>query len=302
MVKYSAGKELRVINRDRLFMTIVWVSLIFALSIMVYPFYFSVICSISINKRLVLEGNALLWPKGFTLLPYRILISSSEIIRCYGNTIFYAITATFLNLIINVLTAYPLTLKEMPGRKIITVLFTLTLFIGGGLIPYYILIKNLGLDNNFLVMIIPGALSVWNIIIFKTFFQQLPAELTESAIIDGANDAQILRKVILPLSKPIIATFAVFGIVAVWNDFFTPMLFLSDHRLYPLQTFLRKMLIQMDVSMMQSGSWINPLEELLDARTLRAASVVITVLPIAIIYPFFQKYFDKGILLGSLKE
>jgi putative aldouronate transport system permease protein len=253
---------------------------------------------------LVKARTVYLLPRGFSIAAYNLLLSSADILRYYFNSILYAALGTIMMLTVTCMTAYPLACNKLPGRRAVSLIFIITLFISGGLIPYFIWMRYIGLIDNIWAMSVPYALSVWNIIIFKTFFQQLPADLIESAYIDGANDLVILAKIIVPLSKPVLATFSVFSIVGIWNDFFTPMVFIKDIKLQPMQTFLRSLLINLDMTLLATslgGGGGAIFGEFIDGRTVRAAAVVITILPIAIIYPFFQKYFAKGAMIGSLK-
>lgn len=285
---------------DWIFSTIVTVFLFVVVVIMLYPFIVTLSTSISESNALNFGGAVYLLPRGFSLAAYDVLLNTPGFFRYYLNTVFYAVSGTVLMLIICCLTAYPLSLKKLPAKKAIMVFLIITFFFNGGLIPYYLWLKAMGLNNNIWVMIIPGMLNVWNIIIFRTFFQQLPYDLVESAHIDGANDLRILRSVIIPMSLPVLATFAIFGLVGVWNDFFTALIFLKDTNLMPLQILLRKILVLADASMI-SQNGIGGFGEFLDARPFRAAAVVVTILSIAWVYPFFQRYFAKGMLIGSIK-
>lgn len=285
---------------DRLFSIVTTVFLLIIVTLMLYPFVVTLSTSISDSRTLVQQGAVYLFPRGFSLAAYDILLQTPGLGRFYLNTVFYAVAGTFLMLIICCLTAYPLSLKTLPGRKPVMIFLVITFFFNGGLIPYYLWLKQINLIDNVWVMIIPGMLNVWNIIIFRTFFQQLPTELIESAHIDGANDFRILRSVIVPLSTPVIATFAIFGLIGVWNDFFTAMIFLNNPDLMPLQILLRRILILLD-SRIFSSDGVGDFGEFADGRPFRAASVIATIISIAWIYPLFQKYFTKGMLIGSIK-
>ena len=302
-VKFKAKFKAKFKNRidgDWAYSAAVHIMLAIVLAVIIYPFVFTVSTSLSASERLLKEGNVFFLPKGFTMDGYIALLNMKGIPRFYANTVLYAISGTALMLAVCCLTAYPLSVRRLPGKKAFLLMITVTLFFNGGLIPTYLQIVNMGMLDTFWAFIVPGAINAWNVIIFKTFFQQLPVELSDAAYMDGANEFVIFRKVILPLSAPIIATFAVFGLVAFWNDWFTPLIYFNSEKLQPMQLFLRKMLVNLEVRSIHSMS-ATLAAELIDSRPSRSAAVVITVLPIACIYPFFQKHFTKGILVGSLK-
>jgi len=272
--------------------------MLFVIFVMTYPFVYVVSMSFSDSSQLLINGNVLLLPRGFSVAAYEVLLKNSNILRYYLNSIIYAIGHTFFILLISSLTGYALSIRSFFARRVILILMTITMFISGGLVPYYLLIRNLGLVNNVLVMMIPSAINVWYCILFRTFFQQLPASLRESAFIDGANDFIILFKIILPVSKAMMATFAVFALVGSWNDWFTALLFLHKNELHPVQMLLRKMLVNLDLNNINTRDLKMIVK---DTRTVRCAAIVITIVPIICVYPFFQKYFTKGVLVGSLK-
>lgn len=238
-------------------------------------------------------------PRGFSLNSFANLLSQENIVRYYINTIMYAISGTFVMLLLTSLLAYTLTIETFSGKKIITILLTITYFFSGGLIPYYLLISKLGIINTIWAMILPGSISAWNVIIFRTFFKEIPKSLRESAHIDGANDFIVLFRIIIPLSKALLATFAVFSIVSFWNDYFNALLFIRNQSKYPIQMLLRRLLINTDFQDIAKIKAIAGNQ--VSARTLKAATVIITILPIMCVYPFFQKYFAKGFMIGSIK-
>ena len=199
------------------------------------------------------------------------------------------------------ITAYPLSKPDLYGRGILMTFFIITMFVGGGLIPTYLLIKNLGMLDTVWALIIPGAINVWNIIMARTYFSGLPRELSEAATIDGANEIQILFKVILPLSKPIMFVLFLYAFVGQWNSYFDAMIYIKNEDLQPLQLVLRNILIQNQPSQDMVGANTAMAEMKQIAELIKYSTIVISSLPLIIMYPFFQKYFDKGVLVGSIK-
>ena len=204
-------------------------------------------------------------------------------------------------LIASFLTAYPLSKKDLVGRRWINYFLIFTMFFGGGLVPTYLLIKNLGMLNTIWSIIVPGAVNVWNIILARTYFQGLPDELVEAAVIDGANDFQIFLKIMLPLAKPIMFVLFLYAFVGQWNSYFDAMIYIKDPNLAPLQLVLRNILIQSEVSQNMIGAQAAMNEMKKIAEMIKYATIIISSLPLIVMYPFFQKYFDKGIMAGSLK-
>jgi putative aldouronate transport system permease protein len=197
--------------------------------------------------------------------------------------------------------AYPLSIKTFPLRGVITVYLTITLFFAGGLIPQYMLARNLGIINTMWVMILPGAVGAWNVIIYRTFFKNVPSDMRESAFIDGAGEVQILFRIMVPLSKPLFAAMALFSMVAVWNDYFTPMIFLSDKLKWPVQVVLSKLLFNIEAFKDKEMVAALQADQLFSPRVVKAAAVVVTLTPIMCVNPFIQKYFAKGIYVGAIK-
>jgi putative aldouronate transport system permease protein len=268
----------------------------------IYPLYNTLVISFSESTAMLRTTGILLLPAGFSLKSYQFLFSDPLLLRYYLNTVYYAGTGTFLMLLVTSLMAYPMVYRQFVGKKLITVIMVITMFFGGGLIPYYILIKQLRMADTLWVMIVPNAISAWNMILFRTFFQEIPPSLRESAMIDGASHFRILFTIILPLSKPLLATFALFSLVGQWNDFFTALLFLNDRREWPVQMMLRKLLVLVDFTDIQNRVMGFELwSKYVSSRTLKCAAVIVTVAPILCVYPFMQKYFVKGVLVGSIK-
>ncbi len=259
--------------------------------------------SFSSAKALVGQ-NVILMPKGFSLQSYQTILADPKILRYYLNTIIYASTGTLVSLLLTALLAYPLTVKEFRGKKLINILLLITMFFGGGMIPTYLTIRNLHMINTIWAMILPGAISAWNVIMFVNFFNGIPESLRESATIDGAGHLRILFFIVIPLSKALLATIALFTIVGFWNDYFNAMLYLDSTSKMPIQIFLRKILVNMEIN--EGNAQNNEMSRLLDMinanpRTVKAAATIVTIIPILCVYPFLQKYFTKGMMLGAVK-
>lgn len=277
---------------------VIWLILILLAIIMIYPVLYMFSISLS-DSRAVSRGLVKLFPVGFSLDAYLFVLRDPRVGLSYWNTIVYATLFCICSLLFTSLTAYPLSIQSFSLRNILTILYAITMFFGGGLIPYYITLKMLGMINSIWVMIIPGCVSVWNMIIYRTFFSNIPSSLRESAFIDGANDVTILFRIIIPLSKPLLATMALFAIVGKWNDYFGAMIFLTDAQKYPLQMILRSLVMQIDVSTKETAQLMAQYNVV--TSTIRAATIVVAMLPIMCIYPFLQKYFAHGIMIGSIK-
>ena len=266
--------------------------------IMLYPVLYMFSVSLS-DINAVVRNEVKFYPVGFSLEAYRMFLKDARILKSYYNTIVYSILGTFFSLSFTSLMAYPLSIRSFCMKKFNTVFLTITMFIGGGLIPYYMTIRNLGMVDTIWVIVIPGSVGAWNVIIYKTFFLGIPDSLRESAYIDGANDILILFRIILPVSKALLATMGLFSIVGIWNDFFTALIFINTNSKQPLQILLRSILILNTFSNTELDK-INKAKEV-NTQTVKAAAIVVAVLPLMIIYPFLQKYFAKGILIGSIK-
>lgn len=269
----------------------------------IYPMIYVVFASFSDPKLLMQHQGVLLSPLGFTLKGYSLVLSNPNISIGYLNTIFYVVVGTLISMILTCFGAYALSRKGVLLSKYILILITITMFFGGGLIPFYLLVKNLGLLDSRWAVILPSAMSAWNLIIMRTAFKEIPASFEESARIDGANDFTILFRIILPLSKPIIAVMVLFYGVGIWNSWFNAAIFIHTPSKYPIQLVLREILIQNDKgSMLQVQSGISAQSENMYRQLIQYTTIVIATVPILCAYPFLQKYFVKGIMIGSLKE
>lgn len=292
-------KPVRLQNRIDIPQILILLVLLLLSLIFILPIVITFSISVSTPEGLLMQNSGLL-PRGFTLEAYKTILNDSRVLRYYVNTIIYAVLGTIIMLVLTSMLAYPLIDERFSGKKVITVLLVITMFFSGGLVPYYLLIRNLKMYNTIWAMILPGSISAWNVIVFKTFFIDLPKELREAAYIDGANHFITLFKIIIPLSKPLFATFALFSIVGYWNDYFTALIFLRDESKYPIALLLRKMLVLLDGTDVKGRMMSLGLRNV-NTRTAKSAAVIVTMLPIIMIYPYLQKYFTKGILVGSIK-
>ncbi len=267
-----------------------------------YPLYFVIIASIS-DPDALYYGEAMLYPVRITFEAYRRVLRDSTIWLGYRNTIFYTVVGTSINIIMTFITAYPLSRKNFPFSKIIMRYFAFTIYFSGGLIPTYLVVKSLHLTGKWYVLVILGAMSVFNVIVTRTFFQStIPEELFESASMDGCNHFRFFLQIVVPLSKPVLAVMILFYGVRHWNEFFKAMIYLNNRKQYPLQVFLREILINNALSEDMHG---NDMTDRLQSEKLlelmKYATIVVATLPMIIIYPFLQKYFVKGTMVGSLK-
>ena len=265
-----------------------------------YPLYYVAIVSVS-NGNAVLRGEVKLFPVGFTLAAYKLVFRTATVVRSLGNSVLYTTVGTLINLFMTALCAYPLARPRYSLRKFFTWVVTLTMFFSGGLIPLYLLILQLGLRNTIWSLVLPVAISPWNMFIMRTYFQGIPEEIYEAAMIDGANDLETLFRVILPVAKPIFATLLLFYAVAHWNEWFHALIFLDDKVKLPVQLILRGVVIQ--GQMESAGYLMSPSEEqyMVVEQSLRYATIMVSTLPILLVYPFVQKYFVRGVTIGSIK-
>ena len=255
------------------------------------------------DPETVLAGRVTLWPKDFTLSTFQMILRNGNILVGYVNTLYYASFGTIINLILTVMCAYPLSRNDFYGRNFFTLLFVFTMMFSGGMIPTYILIRNLGLMDTRWVMIIPSAMTVWNMILCRTFFQNtIPKEMYESAELDGAGDIKVLLSIVIPLSTPILAVLTLFYAVSThWNSYFDAMMYLKSQNLFNIQLILRNAIANVKSLISQNDDMAMLQQSLALAESTKYAIIVISMLPVLIIYPFIQKYFIKGIMIGALK-
>lgn len=285
---------------DRKFIWVNWILVGLLVMITIIPLVYVVIASFMDPSTLISQGISFN-PADWTVDGYKRVFSDDSIVRGFLNSLFYSFSFSFLTVFITMITAYPLSKPDLYGRGILMMFFIITMFVGGGLIPTYLLIKNLGMIDTVWALIVPGAINVWNIIMARTYFSGLPRELSEAATIDGANELQILFKVILPLSKPIMFVLFLYAFVGQWNSYFDAMIYIKNEDLQPLQLVLRNILIQNQPSQDMVGANTAMAEMKQIAELIKYSTIVISSLPLIIMYPFFQKYFDKGVLVGSVK-
>ncbi|WP_405113262.1 carbohydrate ABC transporter permease [Paenibacillus sp. FSL K6-1217] len=286
---------------DKVYYIISGFILTFILIAVSYPLIYVLSASFS-SGNAVSSGQVLLWPVDFSLEGYEAVFKNKDIVRAYGNTFLYTVLGTLVNVSVVMTCAYALSRPGLKGRGGFMFLFTFTMFFSGGLIPFYILMKDLHLINTMWAMVFPGALSVYNMIIARTFIQSsIPGELIEATSIDGCSDARFFFSFVLPLSKAVIAVITLFSAVGHWNAYFNALMYLNDRSLYPLQIILREILImnQVDVSMIMDPEL--QVAKAQAAAVLKYSLIVVATVPILCVYPFIQKYFVKGVMIGSLK-
>ncbi|WP_294431444.1 carbohydrate ABC transporter permease [uncultured Treponema sp.] len=265
-----------------------------------YPIWYTIIVSFN-NSEDTLRGGLYFLPRVFTLESYKTVFQDKSIVKAFGITIMRTLVGTVSSVIFTSMVAYAFSKKHLLGNKIYMIIGTITMFFGGGLIPTFILYKNIGLYDNFLVYIIPSLFNFYNMIIFMAFFRELPVSLEESAKLDGANDMMIFFRIILPLSMPVVATIALFNGVWQWNDYFTGVMYINDSDLQPIQTFLYRIVASASASKAVVSLPAGISAQQVSSQSVRLATMVVTTLPIVCVYPFLQKYFVKGMLIGSIK-
>lgn len=296
----------KILFQDRIYMLFIYIYLFVALLLVLYPLIYILSASVS-NPFHVNSGEMWLFPKEWTWMGYEAIFSNTQIWIGYKNTIIYTLLGTSVNLIVTLPCAYALSREDFFGRKFLVNFMIIPMFISGGLIPTYLLMKNLGMLDTIWAMIIPGAASMYNIVVTRTFFETtIPRELEEAAIIDGCSDLMMFFKIILPLSLPIIAVMGLFYGVGHWNSFFGALIYLTDKAKYPLQMILREILVLQDLSSTGNQMMNASMAELAFSKqqlseVIKYGVMIVSTLPIIMIYPFLQKYFVKGVMIGSLK-
>ena len=268
----------------------------------IYPLWFVVIASFS-NPQEMFEKAFIIWPETWQLGSYGMVFENDRLIRSLFVSIFYTVTGTIINLIMTILAAWPLSRKQLKGRRVIMLLITFTMYFGGGLIPSYLLISSLGMVDTIWAILIPGALSTYNMIIMRTYFiNSIPGDLEDAAMVDGCTNFRFLLQVVLPLSAPIMVVIALYYGVGRWNDYFSAMIYLNNQKLWPMQLVLRELLLQNDTTSTKIMFVdFNQAERMMEIAGMKYAVIVFATLPIMIIYPMCQKFFAKGVMVGSLK-
>ncbi|KAA8818023.1 carbohydrate ABC transporter permease [Bifidobacterium vespertilionis] len=281
---------------------VIWVILALVVVAVIYPLWFVIIASVS-NQTAVNQGQVTLWPVGFSLGGYEKVFSDGRIWTGYLNTVIYSVVGTALNMIVTIPVAFALSRREFKPRRVILFLFTFTMFFAGGLIPNYLLFKQLGLLDNWLVFILPTAVSVWNVIIARSFFEtSIPEDLYDASQIDGLGYWGYFLRIVLPLSSAIIAVLALYYFVGHWNDFFTGLVYIRDADKLPLQNVLRSILLANQTGMTgQSSGGMDLLQQREFANQIKYGVIIVSTLPLLVLYPFLQKYFNKGVMIGAVK-
>lgn len=302
-----ANKSIRESRGDRVFGIVNGLMLAAAFIAILYPLIFVVSASFS-DPRAVASGEMILFPKGVTLLGYRQIFQYSDIWVGYGNTVINTLLGTLLNLAVTIPCGYALSRKDMPLRNALMVFFMITMYFNSGIIPHYLNVRSMGLLNTRAILIIGGAVSVYNLIVCRSFFSNsIPWALQEAARIDGASDARTFFSIVLPLSKPIIVVIALYCAVAHWNSYFTAMVYIQDRKLFPLQLVLREILLQSQAAAAMIGSAtdaesVQYLYAQKDAADqIKYGVIVVSTLPMMLVYPWLQNFFAKGVMIGSVK-
>lgn len=288
-------------SSDKVFNIVNYLLLAIITLLVLYPLYFVLSASVS-DPLYVLRGEMWLLPKDINFDAYKKVFMNEDILNGFWNTIKYTAVGTAINVVMTTMAAFPLSRKDFMGRNLIMGFLVFTMFFSGGLIPSYLLIKELGMLDTFWVMVIPNAVAIWNIIIMRTFFQTtIPIELQESAMIDGCSNIQILIKIVLPLSMPVIAVMVLFYAVGHWNSYFNALIYLQDRELFPLQLILREILIQSQTDEMVKATSESFVKQQLSVEGLKYAVLVVSNIPMMLLYPFLQRYFVKGFMIGAIK-
>lgn len=281
----------------KVFTVVVHVTMIVVLIATLVPVIHVISISFS-SSNAINRGLVSLWPVEFSLNAYNAIFETGRVMRAFGNSVYYTVLGTAINMLLTTMMAYPLSRSYLTFRKFYNVLILIPMFFGGGLIPTFLNIRNLGMYDTVWAIVLPGAISSWNLIIMRTFFMSLPIELEESAQLDGANEFTIFGKIILPLSMASLATITLFYAVGHWNSWFNAMIYFKNSSSYPLQTILRSIVIENQMSEeIQMDEIANPVS----AEGIKYSTLVISMVPMMVVYPFIQKYFVKGVMIGSLK-
>lgn len=268
--------------------------------ITLYPVWYTIVLSFNESAD-TLMGGVYWWPRKFSLKSYQTVFLEKSITRAFGVTILRTLIGTVTNVLFTAMVSYAFSKNRLWGRRVYLALGTVTMFFNGGLIPYFIMIKNIGLYDTFWVYIIPALFNFWNLIIFMSFFREIPASVEESATIDGANDMRIFVQIILPLSMPVLATIALFTGVYHWNDYFSGVIYINNPDLQPIQTFLYRIVASASASRTVVSLPAGISGQQVNSQSVKLATMVVTTAPIVMIYPFLQRYFVKGVMVGSVK-
>ena len=290
------------ITQDKVVYFINYVLLALLLVIVLYPIIYIISCSFSSGSALM-AGRVRLLPVEFTFDSYKAVFKYQSIWSGYKNSVIYTIVGTLISIVFTLFAAYPLSRDDFRGQKLFTGLFLFTLMFSGGLIPTYLLVRNLKLIDTMWAIVLPGAVSAYNMIVARTFFKQtIPKELMEAAEMDGCSDFKFFSRIVIPLSTPIVAVLCLWVAVSLWNSYFNPMIYINSEDKYPLQLVLRRILLMSQVNL--NSSSVDPqviAKNQYLSEMLKYGTIIISTLPLMVIYPFVQKYFVKGVMIGSVK-
>ena len=296
----AGSVRIRSSRADQIFDILNYVFLTICLLVVAYPLYFIVIASVS-DPTAVYAGKVVLWPANFTLEGYKRILDYSSFFTGYRNTLIYTVVGTAVNVAITIPGAYALSRKDLVGRNVMMMGVTFTMIFSGGLIPTYLLVIQLNLYNTMWALILPAAVSAWNLIVARTFFQQtIPDELLEAATLDGASNTQFFLSIVLPLSKSIIAVMVLFYAVNHWNSYFNALIYLKSADKYPLQLVLRNILFENSLGDMVEDAATLALQQRL-GDLIKYGNIIASSLPLLILYPFLQRYFIQGVMIGAVK-
>ena len=296
-----AKNKIKAPFSDKVFKTVIYVLVAFFTVIILFPLLNVLATSFS-SYSAVISGKVWIWPSEFQLETYKAVFQSKSIFIGYRNTLIYTLIGTAINMFVTLCAAYPLSFSDLRGRGVISGIFAFTMLFSGGMIPAYMVVNKLGMIDTVWAMLLPGALSVWNMVIMRTFFQSsIPRELYDAALIDGASDIRYLISVVVPLSGSIIAVIALYYAVGHWNNYFNGMLYLNSKSKYPLQVFLREILLLGSMDSEIAGSMDYDLYAQGASELIKYAVIIVSTMPMMIIYVFIQKYFVKGVMIGAVK-
>ncbi len=295
------SNRIRTSVQDKTFDAVNVAVMLLLLAVYIWPIWFVIIASFSDPMEVQL-GKVLFLPSKLSIQSYIELINRSSIWTGYRNSLIYLVSGTFLDMVFTICAAYPLSRRDFMLRKPVMVFLLITMYFSGGLIPMYMLVKALGLINTIWCILLSGALSVYNILIMRSYFMNsIPSALQEAAVLDGANSYQYLIKVVLPLSKPVLAVIALYNAVGRWNDYYTALVYLHNEDMYPLQLVLREILDSVTAKSTDITNNLDMTDQVKLAQSLKYSSIIVATIPIMLIYPFVQKYFVKGVMIGAVK-
>jgi len=287
-------KKMAKYNRASLFDIVLYIIMVLFMATIVFPFIHIIAVSVS-DMGPVMAGQVGLWPKGWDTTAYTKVLEDGTFVRSYGNTIFYTVVGTALSLITTAMAAYALSRRRMVGHGLFSLMITITMFFGGGLIPTYLAVASYGLTDTRWAMIIPSMINTWNLIVMRSFFTAYPQEIIESGMMDGLRDPGVFLRLVLPTSKAALATIGLYYAVAYWNSYMPARLYIRNDELYPVQHLLQKLVGELTADDTQGGGTT------ITAASIRYASIVVVITPIMCVYPFIQKHFVKGVMVGSIK-